>query len=64
MGMPAVVWTMIVFFVATMAAILLLVGFGLKGLELIKFEFFEKYGEIITGVIIGIMGTLVVAGLI
>ena len=64
MGMPAVVWTMIVFFVATMAAILLLVALALKGLQLIKFDFFEKYGEVITGVIIGIMGILVVAGFI
>ncbi|RJQ38362.1 MAG: hypothetical protein C4555_05025 [Dehalococcoidia bacterium] len=63
-SMQAVIWTMIVFFVATMAAILILVTACLKGLQLIKFEFFEKYGEIITGVVIGIMGVLVVAGLI
>jgi len=60
----AVIWTMIVFFLSTMAAILILVAACLKGLQLIKFEFFEKYGEVITGIVIGIMGVLVVAGLI
>lgn len=60
----AVIWTMIVFFLATMGAILLLVTLCLKGLQLIKFDFFEKYGEIVTGAVIGIMGVLVVAGLI
>lgn len=64
MGTNAVIWTILVFFVATMAAILTLVALCLKGLQLIKFDFFEKYGEVITGVVIGIMGVLVVAGLI
>lgn len=63
-GMNAVVAVMVVFFIGTMAAILTFTGLALKGLQLIKMEFFEKYGEVITGVIIGILGTLVVAGLI
>ena len=63
-GMAAVVWTIVVFFVATIAAILILVAACLKGLQVIKFEFFEKFGEVITGIIIGFMGVMVVAGLI
>ncbi len=64
MGMAAVVWTIAVFFVATMAAILILVAASLKGLQVIRFEFFEKFGEVITGIIIGFMGVMVAAGLI
>ena len=64
MGMAAVFRTIIVFFVATLAAILILVAACLKGLHAIRFEFFEKFGEVITGLIIGIMGVMVVAGLI
>ena len=63
-GLAAVFWTIVVFFVATVAAILVLVAACLKGLQVIKFEFFEKFGEIITGIIIGFMGVMVVAGLI
>jgi len=64
MGLAAVAGTIIVFFVATLAAILILVAAGLKGLEVIQFEFFEKFGEVITGVIIGFMGVMVAAGFI
>ena len=63
-GMAAVFWTIVVFFVATMASILILVAACFKGLQVIKFEFFEKFGEVITGIIIGFMGVMVVAGLI
>lgn len=64
MGMDAVLWTILVFFVATIATILLLVAACLKGLEVIRFEFFEKFGEVITGLVIGFMGVMVVAGFI
>jgi len=64
MGMDAVVWTILVFFVATIATILILVAAGLKGLEVIRFEFFEKYGEVITGLVITFMGVMVAAGII
>jgi nickel/cobalt transporter (NicO) family protein len=64
MGMAAVLWTIAVFFIATLAAILILVAAGLKGLRVIRFEFFEKFGEVITGLIIGFMGVMVVAGVI
>ena len=64
MGLAAVASTIIVFFVATLAAILILVTAGLKGLEVIKFEFFEKFGEVITGVIICFMGVMVASGII
>ena len=63
-SMAAVFWTIVVFFVATMAVILILVAACLKGLQVIKFEFFEKFGEVITGIIIGFMGVMVVAGFI
>jgi len=63
-GMAAVVWTIVVFFVATMAAILILVAASLKGLQVIRFEFFEKFGEVITGLMIGFLGVMVVAGFI
>ncbi|WP_292425493.1 hypothetical protein [Methanoregula sp.] len=63
-SMAAVFWTIVVFFVATMAAMLILVAACLKGLQVIKFEFFEKFGEVITGIIIGFMGVMVVAGFI
>lgn len=64
LGMAAVIWTIVVFFIATLAAILILVAAGLKGFEVIRFEFFEKFGEVITGIIIGFMGLMVVAGVI
>ena len=64
MGMAAVVWTIVIFFIATLAAILILVTACLKGLQVIRFEFFEKFGEVITGIIIGFMGVTVVTGLI
>ena len=64
MGMDAVLWTILVFFVATIATILFLVAACLKGLEVIRFEFFEKFGEVITGLVIGFMGVMVVAGFI
>ena len=64
MGMTAVASTIIVFFVATLAAILILVAAGLKGLEVIKSEFIEKFGEVITGLIIGFMGVMVAVGII
>ena len=63
-GLDAVIWTILVFFVTTLAAILILVAAGLKGLEVIRFEFFEKFGEVITGLVIGLMGVMVVAGFI
>jgi len=40
------------------------VAAGLKGLEIIKFEFFERFGKVITGVTIGFMGAMVAAGVI
>jgi len=64
MGMDAVAWTILVFFVATIATILFLVAACLKGLQVIRFEFFEKFGEVITGLVIGFMGVMVVAGYI
>lgn len=64
LGMTAVISTIAVFFIATLAAILILVAACLKGLQVIKFEFFEKFGEVITGLIIGFMGVMVVAGVI
>lgn len=63
-SMAAVIWTIVVFFVSTVTTILILVAACLKGLEVIKFEFFEKFGEVITGIIIGFVGVTVVVGFI
>ena len=53
-------FTMAVFLIVTIATILLLTGLALKGLKLVRLEFFEKHGEIITGLVIALIGILVV----
>lgn len=64
MGMNAVIATMVVFYIGTLGAILTISALFLKGLELIKMDFFEKYGEVITGLVLGVLGILVVARII
>jgi hypothetical protein len=55
-GTMAVILVNISFTVGTVFTIMLFTWLGLKGLSWIKFEFFEEYGDIIAGVIIGLLG--------
>jgi ABC-type nickel/cobalt efflux system permease component RcnA len=55
-GTMAVILVNISFTVGTVLTIMLFTWLGLKGLSWIKFEFFEDYGDIIAGVIIGLLG--------
>jgi hypothetical protein len=55
-GTMAVILVNISFTVGTVLTIMLFTWLGLKGLSWIKFEFFEEYGDIIAGVIIGLLG--------
>jgi hypothetical protein len=45
--------------VATIGTIMLFTWLGLMGLSWIKLEFFDEYGDIITGLIIGFIGVAV-----
>ncbi len=60
LGTSSVVTIMVVFFIATMATILILTGLAVKGLQFIKLGFIEKHGEVFTGLVIAFMGILVV----
>lgn len=55
-GTMAILLVNVMFAVATIGTILLFTWLGLKGLSWIKLEFFDEYGDIITGVIIGLVG--------
>ncbi|MFC1669287.1 hypothetical protein ACFL20_02775 [Spirochaetota bacterium] len=58
-GNLAIILVNVSFAVATLATILLLTWFGSLGLSWLKFEFFDEYGDIITGIIIGLIGASV-----
>ncbi len=60
LGTFSVVTIMAVFFVATLGTILLTTMLTLKGFQLVRLEFFEKHGEVITGLVIALTGILVV----
>jgi len=60
LGLSSILAIMAVFLIVTIATILLLTGMALKGLKLVRLEFFEKHGEIITGLVIALIGILVV----
>ncbi|MFC2050528.1 hypothetical protein ACFLTN_05080 [Chloroflexota bacterium] len=60
-GTSSVVAVMIIFLAATLATIMLTTTLALKGLQLVKLEFFEKHGEVITGLVIALMGILIVS---
>lgn len=60
-GASSVVAIMAIFLAATVATIMLVTTLALKGLQLVRLEFFEKYGEVITGLVIALMGILVVS---
>lgn len=60
-GTSSVVTVMAIFLAATVATIILVTTLALKGLQLVRLEFFEKHGEVITGLIIALMGILVVS---
>jgi ABC-type nickel/cobalt efflux system permease component RcnA len=46
------------FALATIGTIVLLTWLGVKGLSRIKLEFFDEYGDIIAGVVIGLLGVI------
>lgn len=55
-GSLAVILVNISFAVGTLGTILLFTWLGYLGLSWIKLEFFEEYGDVIAGVIIGLLG--------
>ena len=55
-GTAAVILVNIAFTVGTLGTIILFTWLGCLGLSWIKLEFFEKYGDVIAGVIIGLLG--------
>ena len=55
-GTAAVVLVNVAFAVGTLLTIVLFTWLGCLGLSWIKLEFFEKYGDVIAGVIIGLLG--------
>jgi len=55
-GTMAVMLVNIMFAAATIGTIILFTWLGLLGLSWIKLEFFDEYGDIIAGVIIGLLG--------
>jgi ABC-type nickel/cobalt efflux system permease component RcnA len=55
-GNMAIVLVNVCFTVATISTIVLFAWLGLMGLSWIKLEFFDEYGDIIAGVIIGLLG--------
>lgn len=58
-GTMAIILVNVSFAIATIGTIVLLTWLGLMGLSWIKLEFFEKNGDIITGLIIGLIGVAV-----
>jgi hypothetical protein len=55
-GTAAVVLVNVAFAVGTLGTIILFTWLGCLGLSWIKLEFFEKYGDVIAGIIIGLLG--------
>lgn len=55
-GTGAVILVNIAFAVGTLGTIVLFTWLGYLGLSWIKLDFFEKYGDVIAGVIIGLLG--------
>jgi len=55
-GTMAIILVNVSFAVATIGTIMLFAWLGLKGLSWIKLEFFDEYGDIIAGIIIGLLG--------
>jgi ABC-type nickel/cobalt efflux system permease component RcnA len=57
-GTTAIILVNINFALATIGTILLFTWLGYLGLSWVKLEFFDEYGDIIAGVIIGLVGVL------
>jgi hypothetical protein len=55
-GTGAVILVNIAFAVGTLGTIVLFTWLGYLGLSWIKLDFFEKYGDVIAGTIIGLLG--------
>lgn len=57
-GTMAIILVNIMFAIATIGTILLFTWLGFMGLSWIKLDFFDEYGDIIAGVIIGLLGVI------
>lgn len=57
-GTMGVIMVNVVFAAATIGTIVLLTWLGLVGISWIKLDFFDKHGDIIAGVIIGLLGVM------
>ncbi len=55
-GTAAVILVNVAFTIGTLGTIILFTWLGCLGLSWIKLEFFEKYGDVIAGIIIGLLG--------
>jgi ABC-type nickel/cobalt efflux system permease component RcnA len=55
-GTAVVILVNITFTIGTLGTIILFTWLGCLGLSWIKLEFFEKYGDVIAGIIIGLLG--------
>ena len=55
-GTAAVILVNIAFTVGTLGTIIIFTWLGYLGLSWIKLEFFEQYGDVIAGAIIGLLG--------
>lgn len=55
-GTAAVILVNVAFAIGTLGTIVLFTWLGYLGLSWIKLEFFEKYGDVIAGAIIGLLG--------
>jgi hypothetical protein len=55
-GTMAVILVNVSFTIGTVLTIMLFTWLGLKGIAWIKLEFFDEYGDILAGVIIGLLG--------
>jgi hypothetical protein len=61
LGVASVLSIMAVFFVGTVLTILTVTMLGLKGMQLVRLGFFERHGEIITGLVVAAVGVFVVS---
>jgi putative Mn2+ efflux pump MntP len=58
LGLPSVVLVNIVFAVCTIGTMLVVTTVASLGATWIRMEFFDKYGDVITGVVIGCLGIM------
>lgn len=53
-----IIFVNVIFAAATIGTTVLVTWLGFKGLSWIKLDFFDEYGDIIAGVIIGLLGVV------